>query len=214
MAANLGKLRVAPAGLELKPLQVYDFDDDGNDELIVSYEITALPGGAEPPKLPVVWSFSDAGVAPYAKSPDVGLGAAGVEHLDFDMRPDIGGFGPFVAWLEPDCGVKDCPRRLTGPKLYHHSLPDGGFASADAATLAARKRACGKKPETVVVEVGGKLNAAQTAKNLVCARVLGAPSEPIVAELFEKKKLLCGEADTCPLRATLEGWAQHTVIVD
>jgi hypothetical protein len=208
LSASLGKLRVAPAGMEMKPLQIYDYDDDGHDEVIVSYDVTALPSGAESPKLTPIWSFSDSAVTPYAKAPDLGSAAAGVEQLDFDMRPDLGGYGPFVAWLGADCGSKDCPQRLTGPRLFHHSTPDGGFANNDAATQAALKRMCGKKPEAVVVEAAGKLNAAQTAKNLVCARAQGTTADAITSELFAKKKTICGEAESCPLYATLEGWTK------
>jgi hypothetical protein len=202
---TFGSLDVAPGGLELPALQVYDYDDDGRNELIVSYDVKATgnPAQAMPP---AIWSFTDVGVVAYAKAPPVGGGIA-VEQLDFDMRPDLSSYGAFVAWLGPDCGLKTCPTRVTGPKLYYHSQPDGSFSDSDEATRNALKRAgCQNKPLSVIVEAGGALNTAQTAKNLVCAKAWGVSSEELKAELTNKQAVLCGEAASCPLKSAFEGW--------
>jgi len=106
-STSFGSLDVAPGGLELGALQVYDYDDDGRDELIVPYEIKAT-GGATPSYPSPVWSFSDAGVSAYAKAPVVS-GGIGIEQLDFDMRPDFGSYGPFVAFLAMAAGKKPAP---------------------------------------------------------------------------------------------------------
>lgn len=204
--ASFGTLEFSPGGLKLQPLRVYDYDDDGKHELIVPYEITARAPGDAPALPAVVWSLKDSGLAPYSKSPSVSAGAV-VEHLDFDMRPDLGEYGPFVAYFGSDCGLSSCPPRITGPVLYLHSLPDGGFSRDDAAAKGALGRACSKKPEVVVVESAGKVNAAQTAKNLVCALAWGAPKEAVLADLAAKHATLCGTADTCPFEAALQKWA-------
>ncbi|MES1188575.1 MAG: hypothetical protein ABUL60_32470 [Myxococcales bacterium] len=210
---SFGTLDVAPGGFEVSALQVYDYDDDGRDELIVPYELKAT-GGATPTYPPVIWSFNDAGVQPYAKAPAVG-GGVGIEQLDFDMRPDFGTYGAFVAYLGEDCGLKACPARLTGPKLYWHSAPDGGFSDHDDATRNALKRAaCQSKPASVVVEAGGGLNAAQTAKNLVCARAYGVASDVIAAELTSKHAALCGDAASCPLETTFQSWLKLPLPVE
>jgi hypothetical protein len=204
-SASFGSLDVAPGGLELASLQVYDFDDDGRDELIVPYELKAT-GGATPVYPPPIWSFSDAGVSAYAKAPSVS-GGIGIEQLDYDMRPDFGGYGPFVAFLGADCGQKTCPGRVTGPKMYLHSTPDGAFTNADDASKNALKRAaCQNKPVNIVIEAAGGVNVAQTAKNLVCARVYGLATEALAAELTTKHAALCGEAASCPLQSTFESW--------
>ena len=212
-STSFGSFDFAPGGWELAALQVYDYDDDGRDELIVPYELKAT--GVATPSFPAsIWSFSDAGVSAYAKAPLVG-GGIGVEQLDFDMRPDFGTYGAFVAFLGSDCGLKACPARITGPKLFLHSTPDGGFTDHDDASKSALKRAaCQSKPSTVVVEAGGGLNAAQTAKNLVCARAYGVTSDVIAAELTQKHAALCGEAATCPLQTTLEAWLKLPLPVD
>jgi hypothetical protein len=206
-ATSFGSVDVAPGGFELASLQVYDYDDDGRDELIVPYELKAM-GGATPSYPPPVWSWNDSGVAAYAKAPQVG-GGIGVEQLDFDMRPDFSSYGPFVAFFGQDCGLKSCPPRVTGPKLYLHATPEGSFSDHDDAAKSALKRAmCQSKPAAVVVEAAGALNAAQTAKNLVCAKAYGVSEEAIVSELGAKQAALCGEAASCPLKTTLETWAK------
>jgi len=212
-SAPFGVFDVAPGGLTLAAIQVYDFDDDGRDELIVPYEIKAS-GAVAPVYSSPIWSFSDAGVAPYAKAPKV-EGGIGVEQLDFDMRPDFSSYGAFVAFLGADCGLKSCPPRITGPKFYLHSTPDGGFSDQDDAAKNALKRAmCQSKPANVVVESGGALNVVQTAKNLVCARAYGAAPEAIAAELTAKHAALCGELASCPLQTSLEGWLRLPLPVE
>jgi hypothetical protein len=60
-SASFGSVDAAPGGFELASLQVYDYDDDGHDELIVPYELKATAGAA--PSLPApIWSFNVAGV--------------------------------------------------------------------------------------------------------------------------------------------------------
>lgn len=212
-SASFGSVDAAPGGFELASSQVYDYDDDGRDEFIVPYELKAT-GGAAPSYPSPIWSYSDAGVAPYAKAPPV-LGGIGIEQLDFDMRPDFGVYGPFVAFLGGDCGLKTCPPRVTGPKLYLHSTPEGGFSDRDEAAKAALKRAmCQSKPASVVVEAAGNLNLAQTAKNLVCARAYGVTAEAIATELSAKRSALCGDATSCPLQTTLESWLKLELPVE
>jgi hypothetical protein len=204
-SAPFGTIEVAPGGLEIASLQVYDYDDDGNNELIVPYEITALAGGKSPALPSPIWTFSASGVAAYAKAPSVS-GGFGVEQLDFDMRPDLGGYGPFVAWLGPDCGAKTCPARITGPKFYFHSTPDGAFSVNDAAAQAALARGCSSKSASLVVAGGGGVNPQLTAKNLVCARARGTTVEVLQSELAAKQAELCGGAAGCPLAKAFEAW--------
>jgi hypothetical protein len=212
-SASFGSLDVAPGGFEMAALQVYDYDDDGKDELIVPYELKAT-SGTTPTYPPPIWSFTDAGVSAYAKAPAVS-GGISIEQLDFDMRPDLATYGGFLAYVGEDCGLKACPGRVNGPKLYLHATPDGAFTDQDDATRSALKRAaCQSKPATVVVETAGGLNAAQTAKNLVCARAYGVTSETIAAELAGKHATLCGEATTCPLETTFESWLKLPLPVD
>lgn len=206
LRAPLGTVDAAPGGFTLSALQVYDYDDDGHDEAIVGHELLAVPAGAKPATLPAVWSFTNDTVIPYARTPELGSGGVAAEHLDFDRRPDLGGYGPFVAWLGPDCGAKDCPPRVTGPRIFAHSLATGDFAANDEATLAALAKACPKASAPIVALVGGKLNTAQTAKNVGCARARGVETESLKAALAAHRAEICGGAESCPLLGVFDSW--------
>ncbi|HEX7452106.1 MAG TPA: hypothetical protein VF294_07465, partial [Polyangiaceae bacterium] len=204
LSAPFADFDFLPGGLDVSPLQIYDYDDDGKDELIVSYDLKAVPAGVSPAHPPSIWSYSESGVASYAATPAPGPGGTSTEHLDFDMRPDIGDYGAYVAWLDSDCGLKQCPSRITGPRFFSHSLPDGSFSRSDGAAKAALKRACPKKPENIVVD-----NATQTAKNVVCARVFGASIDAVSAQLSAKHEALCGAAASCSFATALEKWTKE-----
>jgi len=204
LSAPFGTLEVAPGGFEVEPLRVYDYDDDGSDELIVPYDIKALPAGAAPPALAALWSLHGSSLAPYAHAPAMAGGVA-IEQLDSDMRPDLATYGPFVGWLGADCGAKTCPTRINGTKLYFHSLADGTFSASDDAARAADKRGC-KAAKTLVAETGGGVNLAKTAENLACARVLGTPLSELKSELAAKHEALCGSAAACAVASAFDAW--------
>ncbi len=205
----LGSFVFPPGGFEIGRVQGYDFDDDGREEAIFSYELKAGPASVEPALPASVWTFDERDVVrPYEKAPKPAVGGSFVEQLDNDMRPDVGDYGPFFAWLGPDCGAKKCPPRLTGPRFFAHSFPDGTFKSDDGAARGALKRSCSKKPDSVIALGEGGANAARTATNVACARVWGTPSETIVSELEGKRASFCGERQSCPLLDTLSSWAR------
>ena len=206
-SAEFGRFSFAPGGLSFAPLRVYDYDDDGKDELIVPYELSAPAATSDDAVPAAIWSLTDASIVPYAKSPSVGQGGLGVEQLDFDMRPDLSDYGPYVALLPSNCGVKSCPARVTGPRFFFHSLADGGFSRDDAAAKAALKRACPKKLEALLVDSAGSLNLAQSAKNIACALAWGSTPSAVNAELAQKRALVCGDAESCPLLSAFEKWA-------
>jgi hypothetical protein len=211
--APFGSIEVAPGGLEVGPLRTYDYDGDGRDELVVPFEVKALPAGATPPAPKVLWTWNGTAILPYANAPTV-TGGLGVEQLDSDMRPDLGSYGPFVAWLTPECGAKSCAPRITGPKFYFHSLPAGDFRANDEAASAALQRVCPKQPSAVVVTGSGGLNLARTAENLVCARVHAESAATLRAELDAKHQDLCGERATCPLATIFETWLSAPLPVE
>lgn len=203
--APLATWNVRPGGLKIPRLAAYDYDGDGHDEVIVPYQVTAHAGAAPAHFPAAIWSFKQGAIVPYAKAPAVHGGAV-IKQLDYDMRPDIGSYGPFVAWLGPDCGLAKCPTRITGPLFFAHSLESGGFSTTDGAARSALAHACKEKPKAIVAMKGSAADAKRTAHNLVCARVHGVAASAITSELAAKQKALCGGATSCPLDAALHRW--------
>jgi|GEM_PF-5849123 len=205
--AALGVLEFAPGGLQLAPLMVYDYDDDGQDEVIIRHEVNQVAPGKAPAALPAVWSLKGGAVVAYDRLGPLGPGGVSTEHLDHDMRPDLADYGPFVAWLGADCGARNCPSRLVGPRFFAHSAPDGSFSRTDAAAVAALERACAAAPASVVVAEGQSVNALHTATLLGCARAWGVGTDVITKELEAKRTAICGAENDCPLLVTLRAWA-------
>lgn len=205
--APFGTLEFAPGSLQMPPLMVYDYDNDGEHEVIVRHEITKVPAGKTPAPLPAVYSFIGGAVAAYAKLGPMGPGGVSVDQLEFDMRPDLADYGPYVAWLGDDCGARTCPGRMVGPRFFAHSTPDGGFSRTDASATGALKRACSQAPTSIVVSDGKSANVARTATSLGCAKAWGVDAETITKELTEKRSVLCGSETDCPLFVALRSWA-------
>ena len=202
--APFGTLAFAPQGLQAKPLMVYDYDDDGQQELIVRYEVMKTPEAAT--KLSAVYTVRGSEVVPYEKLEPMGPGAAIVEQLDFDMRPDVADFGPYVAWLTSDCGAKACPDRINGPQFFAYAQKDGSFSRTASAALDALKRACPKAPDPVVVTQGDSVNVARTAQQLGCAKAWKVDDAKLTAALEADRSKICSGAEDCPLYAVLKAW--------
>ena len=200
-----GPIEFAPQKLSIPRLVAFDYDGDGKDEVIVTYELegTAAPEQKLPP---MIWSFDGTKVAAYEKAPELAAGGLSIEQLDKDMRPDLGTYGPFVAWMSSSCGAPKCPDRLTGPLLFAHSDKGGGFSSNDDATRAAGQRMCSSKPATIVAP-GAPVNLQRTAHNVACARLWRIETGTIVNELTASREKLCGSASDCEVLTTLTAWA-------
>jgi len=122
------------------------------------------------------------------------------------MRPDIGGYEPFIAYLGADCGASTCPSRLTGPVRYYRSLPSGEFSRKDTQAQSAITRSC-PKGATLVAEG----NPTRTAQNVACARLQGTETAKLEADLKAKSSSICKGTDSCPLLDTLLKFANAKV---
>src|SRR5690606_34369549 len=101
-------------------------------EVIIRHDILARPEGQRDRPLPAVspvFTYKHGRVVPYAFAGTVSGGGVLAQQLDSDMRPEIGGYGPFLAWLGHDCGAGKCPERIVGPRFFKRSLEDGTFQS-------------------------------------------------------------------------------------
>ncbi len=200
-----GTLAFAPQGLQAKPLMAYDYDGDGQQELIVRYEVMKAPEASA--QLPAVFTLRGGEVLAYDKLDPMGPGAVIVEQLDYDMRPDLADFGPYVAWLSSDCGAKLCPDRINGPQFFAYAEKDGTFSRTAAAAQGALKRACPKAPGPIVVAQGDAVNAARTAQQVACAKAWKLEEASVAAALDAERSKLCSGADDCPLYRILKTWA-------
>lgn len=203
--APFGTLAFAPQGLQAKPLMVYDYDDDGQQELIVRYDIVKTSAVVE--ALPALYTLRGGEVKAYDKLQPMGPGGVAVEQLDYDMRPDLADFGPYVAWLSSDCGAKACPDRITGPQFFAYSEKDGSFSRTHSAAVSALKRACPKTPDPIVVMQGDAVNAARTAQQVACAKVWKQDETTVLSAIEGNKSKLCSGAEDCSLYRTLKAWA-------
>jgi hypothetical protein len=203
--ADFGTLRAPPGGLELKPLQIYDYDDDGRVEVIIPFDFKTAVPGESPKALSAVWTDKSGKVEPYAQLPAL-LGSAQTTQLEFDMRTDIGGYSPFIAYLGKDCGGTSCPPRLTGPVRYARAVADGSFSLKDPQALAAVTRACPKG-----LSVATETSPSRLALAVACARLNKEPASKLEGELTSKAATLCKGETTCGLLDALLGFAKASL---
>src|SRR5690606_27917840 len=106
--AAWGPLVFAPGRVAISDVSLLDYDSDGAAEVIVRYEVLARGERAErrpQAHLPRVFTYKQKRVTPYAPAGVGGQGGAVAEQLEDDGRPDLGDYGPYVAWLGAGCGV-------------------------------------------------------------------------------------------------------------
>jgi hypothetical protein len=209
--APWGPVLFAPAKLAISDASLFDYDGDQVSEVIVRYEVLARgeQSARKPqPKLPTVFTYKAKRVIAFQAAGTSGSGGTVAEQLEDDGRPDLGDYGPYVAWLGAGCGAGKCPERVEGPRFYRRSRPDGGFDGNAPEVTAALQRACSRNQGALVSDVetvGGK---SRTALNVACARVRGETSEAVLTTLNQAKSQICGDAAECQLFSVLADWAK------
>lgn len=206
-----GPISFAPASVAIPDPVLFDYDSDGVSEVIVRHDILARGAvSTRKPltKLPAVFTFKKGRVTAYPAASALGVGGAVAENLEGDGRPDPGDYGPYLGWFGAECGVGPCPQRVTGPRFYQRSLPDGSFDSAAVEVTAALRQGCSRSRGSLVVDVGSVTGKTRTALNVACARVRGEAPEAVLDALNREKSQLCGDAAECPLHALLTSWAK------
>jgi len=172
--------------LDLEQPAVFDFDGDGEDDVILTGASWVRDGVSSP--YGRIWTFKGKKIEPYAPAPEFGA----VEDIDDDGRPDLLTNGPYVVDTAdgPDAGgCAGAERRIAGPLLALHSRPDGTFAAADEEAMAYAKKACPARPKMLVVKAGADAGAQGGSAGpdaLVCARLWGA-SEADLGALMTKE---------------------------
>ncbi len=207
-----GPLTFAPEGLQLPPLMFFDYDADGEAEVIVRQDIllrSLRSMNKALPNIPAVFTFKHGQVAPYAALGVLPSGGVVAEQLDADGRPDVGDYGPFLAWLPDKCGRGECPKRISGPRFFRRSLADGGFSAPDEQADRVIRNKCERTPKALVVDIRTGSGKRLTAQNVACARVRGDSTDSILAQLNELESEMCDDGQkACPLYLVLAAWAR------
>ena len=136
-----------------------DWDEDGNDEVLVVEDGHDHEGGGHGSS--AVWTFASGALAPYARAASVRI--AGAEDIDGDGKVDLLTCGPY-------CGVlaEGYDWYSVGPIFFAEHVGAGGaLSSSDAAARAFTARKCGaasEKNELIVCDrMRGKTEAAVLA---------------------------------------------------
>jgi hypothetical protein len=138
----------------LEPLELYDFDGDGEPEVHVgaSYGHEGVSEQSD-----ALLTFKNGRIEPYAPAAKYG----------FEAMKDYTGDGiPDLSMSQPLSGTEDCgsgfPGDGSGHSFIAHALPDGGFSDDDAEARAFAKQRCPNRPTTL-----NDLN------DVLCARLWG-----------------------------------------
>lgn len=213
-SAPFGPLTFAPEGLLLPELMTFDYNDDGEEEVVVRQEILLRAARSMTKPLPeraAVFTYQEGRVVPYESLAPLASGGIMAEHLEPDGRPDVGDYGPFIAWLPEACGRGECEARITGPRFFQRSLPNGAFTAEDEHVERVIRNKCERTPKELVVDVRTLLGKRQTAQNVACARVRGDDPQAIVAQLDELASEMCNDGQPkCAFYNAMVQWARAT----
>jgi hypothetical protein len=189
----------------------FDFDDDGDAEVLFTYDLERVET-AEVLTM-FAYQFKNGTIKPYVPVP----GWNDLDDVDNDGRPDA-----LVVHNSEDyggCGSYES-ETLLAPTLVAHSI-QGGFSTTDDVAKRAARKACPKRPASVV-ELDGKLvDEGTTAKNVICARVWGASEAAVVHEIdMHCHPMICNAVASRPRTTgecmhlpTLIEWAKQPPIV-
>lgn len=187
----------------------YDFDGDGEEELIAIGHDQTKDGPRDPLAYIVELKNGNAQIYPPSKD----LPIFRVEDVDRDGRPDFVSYGPYRARVPARCN--GAPSQVVGPAMLVHSLPNGTFSMTDEKALAFAKQHCEKPGFTVARDDEKRVDDDQTFVNIACARLWGMPEAQAVAAVAQNCSAIRGEAScketsltTCVYPAEMTAWAR------
>jgi hypothetical protein len=144
---------------------LFDYDGDGDAELIFTMQAYVSEGGAAGATGRVL-TFKHGAIQPYSPSPN--LRWSNVEDIDKDNRPDLVG-------------------RYLDVAVAAHSLPDGSFSITDSIAQAFAKRACPPGRDAVFLPVvddaASPTGYGPTGWNGACALLWGATPARVLHEI-------------------------------
>ncbi|WP_394825478.1 hypothetical protein [Pendulispora albinea] len=198
---------------------VFDFDGDGENELLVTGESSTCTMSSDfcsGPRIPTaeVWTRKERRLVPYAPSEllppkeaartPIALGPAGardmtrpqlvgIEDVDHDGRPDL--LTPLHYELSNTDG--DITGWMTiGPSFVARSLPDGSFSLTDDGARRATKARCARTPPVEGARSHELLASA------VCERLLGKPVDAVLRAWAQRCKTLVARAKQHEVQAS------------
>jgi hypothetical protein len=166
----------------------FDFDGDGEDELIVIGHDQTKDGPRDP--MAYIVEFKNGTVQPYPPAKDLPIFR--VEDVDRDGRPDFVSYGPYRARIPARCN--GAPAQVVGPAMLVHSLPNGTFSMTDDRAIAFAKQHCEKPGFTVARDDERHVDDDQTFVNIACARLWGMSEAQAVSTVGSSCVALRGEA--------------------
>lgn len=196
--------------------QVFDWDGDGQSELLVHRSRVHTSCGATTSardEEAAAWRVEGSALAPFTQPmrPD-GLGPFVprlAQDVDQDGRPDLVTVGPYHDRVESSCPAAWPTIPLEGPPLLALSQPGGTFSLRAPAAMAEARRACPGKPVPLVSELTVEpLALDRTAKNVVCARLWGESAGEVRAALDRGRQQLCKRTGPCQAIEILRRWAE------
>ncbi|MFO0614959.1 MAG: VCBS repeat-containing protein [Polyangiaceae bacterium] len=163
----------------------FDFDGDGQDEVVVG---TTRDAPFAHDETGVVLTLDGGRVVPFgpAKAIDVHQ----VEDVDGDGRPDLMTLAPFRGPTTQSCGDMQMSESLDAP-LLAHSLPDGTFSFTDDVALSFDRRGCERAPPTPLVIAGNSPDGPLTVR---CARLHGQTAAAVRAAI---RKVCTSQSKGC-----------------
>ncbi|WP_394833605.1 VCBS repeat-containing protein [Pendulispora rubella] len=175
--------------LDLEQPTVFDYDGDGQDEVILTGASWVRDGVSQP--YARLWTIKGKKIDAYSSggtAPEFGA----VEDIDDDGRPDLLTNGVYTAEAPdaPDaagCGAPE--HRLAGPLLALHSRADGTFSASDEVAFAYAKKACPARPKSLLVKdvpADASAQPASSLDNLVCARLWGVSEADVTAMIAKE----------------------------
>ncbi len=187
----------------------FDFDGDGEEELIVIGHDQTKDGPRDP--MAYIVEFKNASAQLYAPAKDLPIFR--VEDVDRDGRPDFVSYGPYRARIGARCN--GAPAQVVGPPMLVHSLPNGTFSMTDERSIAFAKQHCEKPGFSVARDEEKHVDDDQTFVNIACARMWGMTEAQAVSSVASSCNAIRGEAGckdsaltSCVYPAEMTVWAR------
>ena len=185
----------------------FDFDGDGEDELIIQGSDQTHEGPKDPIGQIVTFKsgqvalYTQVGPYPFFRTTDA----------DADGRPDLVTYGPYRSRIPARCNGQASVAQ--GPALLLHSKPDGTFSINDPTAITFAKQACEKPGFAVARDDEKRVDDEQTFVNIACARMWGMTIPAANQAVASQCTVLTGEAackdaalKSCVYPAEMKAW--------